>query len=89
MEYLLIALFVLVITAIILLICVLIKLSSKNDSEALKKETENLKNMILQENRELRKEINGTLSSYNTAVNSTVNQQIALLQNQMKEFELL
>ncbi len=88
MEFLLIALSVLVITAIILLICVLRKLSSKNEGEALKKEAENLKNMILQENSELRKEINGTLSSYNTAVSNTVNQQITLLQNQMKEFSL-
>ena len=86
MEYLIIALAFLVIATIVLLIIVLKKLQSTNNEEAIKKETETLRNMILHENSELRKEINGTLSSYNTAVNNTVNQQITLLQNQMKEF---
>ncbi len=86
MEYLIIALSLLVIVAIVLLIVVLKKLQSTNNEEEIKKETETLRSMILHENSELRKEINGTLSSYNTAVNNTVNQQITLLQNQMKEF---
>ncbi len=83
MEYVLLVL--LLIIAVFLLI-ILKRLYSKERDESLKKENETLKNMILQQNGELRRELNSTLSNYNTAVNNTVNQQITLLQNQMKEF---
>ena len=86
MEYLSIAILILLIFSLILLAVLLKKISSKEPTDEIKKENENLKNMILQQNSDLRKEINTTLSSYNTAVNNTVNQQITLLQNQMKEF---
>jgi len=87
MEYLIIALLsILLLITTVLLILILKKISSKDSDEAIKRENENLKNMILHQNSELRKELNSTLASYNTAVNNTVNQQITLLQNQMKEF---
>ncbi|MBR2860967.1 MAG: DNA recombination protein RmuC [Clostridia bacterium] len=73
-----------------LLVVVLVALNKNKDSgelkEDLRKENEALKNLLLQQNSELRKEINATLASYNSAVNTTVNQQITQLQNQMKEF---
>ncbi len=80
MEYIILALLA---VTIVLLILVLKKLYS---NKSVKEENENLKNTILQQNSELRTEINTTLSNYNTAVNNTVNQQMLLLQNQMKEF---
>lgn len=86
MEYLTIAILILLLVSLILLIILLKKVFSKDSTDAIKKENENLKSMILQQNSDLRKEINTTLSNYNTAVNNTVNQQITLLQNQMKEF---
>ncbi len=86
MEYLSIAVLILLIVSLILLAVLLKKISSNESADEIKKENENLKNMILQQNSDLRKEINTTLSNYNTAVNNTVNQQITLLQNQMKEF---
>ncbi len=87
MEYIIIALLsILLLISTVLLVLILKKISSKDSDEAIKRENENLKNMILHQNSELRKELNSTLASYNTAVNNTVNQQITLLQNQMKEF---
>ena len=87
MEYIIIALLsILLLITTVFLVLILKKISSKDSDEAIKRENENLKNMILHQNSELRKELNSTLASYNTAVNNTVNQQITLLQNQMKEF---
>lgn len=80
MEYILLALLAVI---IVLLVFAIKKLYSDN---SLKEENEKLKTTILQQNSELRTEINSTLSNYNTAVNNTVNQQMLLLQNQMKEF---
>ncbi len=79
---------ILIFSAISLIISIIIlrKSLSGKVQEDLKKENEQLKSLLLQENRELRKEINTTLSNYNTAVNNTVNQQITILQNQMKDF---
>jgi DNA recombination protein RmuC len=71
---------------IALLIVVIVKLNSNKVNEEIKKENELLKEILLRENGELRREIGTTLNNYNTAVNNTVNQQILLLQNQMKEF---
>jgi DNA recombination protein RmuC len=70
----------------VLLIIVIKKLSTDNVSDKIKKENDELKTAILKENGELRREIGTTLNNYNTAVNNTVNQQILLLQNQIKEF---
>lgn len=86
MEYIYILLLIVSAISLVISIITLKKTLSSKAQDELKKENDQLKTMILQENRELRKEINTTLSSYNTAVNNTVNQQITLLQNQMKEF---
>lgn len=87
MEYIIIILLlILLLITSAFLIVILKKLNSKDADNAIKKENENLRNMILQQNSELRRELNSTLANYNTAVNNTVNQQITLLQNQMKEF---
>ncbi|MBE7092791.1 MAG: DNA recombination protein RmuC [Clostridiales bacterium] len=86
MEFIYITLLVFSAISLVISIFILIRSLSNNTQQKITEENDALKSIISQENRELRKEINATLSSYNNAVNNTVNQQILLLQNQMKEF---
>ena len=57
MEYIFL---VLLLITLVFLLLILKKLNSKETDDALKKENENLKNMILQQNSALRRELNST-----------------------------
>lgn len=87
MEYIILAIAA---TSLLFSLIILIKVfSKKNNTDALeqaRRENEALKNMILSQNSELRKEVTNLVYNHGKSTNESITQFTVVLQNQMKDF---